>query len=259
MVGILVGALLSTAVIAQSAYIVKTRRQMDALYDQVQQLAAESTEGEPTPTPAADRERGFRGSPQGRPAPGGGVRMAPPRFAPAPRTATVAATPPPAGALPLPPAIDSAEARDQLRNFVAAELQRERDEQRERGRQRWEEDQQRRVEAVVKALGLNADDGRKLTDVMTANQTARRELREKVQSGQIARTDIGREMTALREKSDQQLRQVLGDDKMQKFQELQRQDRGGFGGRGRGGPPGGGPPGAGGPQAGGPPPGQGGP
>jgi hypothetical protein len=170
--------------------------------------------------------------------------MPPPRFAPAPVAPAPAAPPP--GALPLPPAIDGPEARDQLRAFVAAELQRERDDQRERNRQRFEDDQQRRTEALVKSLGLNTDDGRKLTDTLAAAQTARRDLRDKMQSGEVTRAEIGPQLAALGEKTNEQVRQLIGDDKMQKFQELQRQNGGGWGpggGRGRG--PGGGGPGAG--------------
>jgi hypothetical protein len=240
----LVSAVLAAAVIAQAAYIAKTRRQMDVLYDQVQQLAAESaSDGEPVAA-APERRRGF--SPPGRAAP---ARLPPPRFAPPPPSFTSGGSPP--GAIPLPPALDSPEARDQLRQFVAAELQRERDEQRDRMQKRWEEDQQRRMDSMVKALGLNPDESKRLTEVMTASQTARRELRDKIQSGDVTRADIGPQMAALRAKTDQDLKQVLGDDRMQKFQELQRQDRGGGGGgwgpgggRGRG--PGGGFPGGGG-------------
>jgi hypothetical protein len=163
-----------------------------------------------------------------------------------------AGAPPAPGALALPAAIDSPEARDQLRAFVAAELQRERDDQRERGRQRFEEEQQKRMETMVKTLGLNAEDGKKLTDALTSAQNARREMRDKIQSGEISRADVGTQLASLREKTDQQVRQVLGDDKMKKFQELQRQDRGGWGGPGGGGRgrgPGAGAPGAGGPPA----------
>jgi hypothetical protein len=222
----LVSAILGLAVIGEAAYIARTRRQMDALYDQVQQLAAEAG-ADPDPAerppsrPFARSETAIAVRP----------RLPPPRLAPAPITAPAAAP----GSLPLPPALDSPEARDQLRQFVAAELQRERDDQRERNRQRFEEDQQRRIEGMVKTLGLNPDEGRRLTEALTAAQTSRRELRDKIQSGEMNRADIGREVASLREKTDEQVRQVLGDDRMQKFQELQRQQPGWGGGRGPGG------------------------
>jgi hypothetical protein len=246
----LVSAVLAAAVIAQAAYIAKTRRQMDVLYDQVQQLAAESgSDGEPSAA-APERRRPTSTSTTAAPA----ARLPLPRFSPPPPSFSSAGT---SGSLPLPPVLDSPEARDQLRQFVSAELQRERDEQRDRMRQRWEEDQQRRMESMAKALGLSPDEGKRLTETMTASQTARRELRDKIQSGEVARADIGRQMAALREKTDQDLKQVLGDDRMQKFQELQRQDRGGGGGAGWGGGGRGRGPGGGFPGAGGPPPAQG--
>jgi hypothetical protein len=235
----LVSAILAAAVIAQGAYIGKTRKQMDALADQVQQLAAEAA-AEPDPGTIPDRpsRRTFT-RPAAAPA---GSRLPPPRFAPAPLPAPSLPAP---GALPLPPGLDNPEAREQLRAFVASELQRERDEQRDQMRQRFEEDQQRRLEATIKTLGLTPDEGKRLTEAVTAAQTARRDLRDKIQSGEISRTDIGSQLSALREKTDQQIKDVLGDDKMKKFQELQRQDRGwgqggpggpGRGGRGPGGP-----------------------
>jgi hypothetical protein len=249
MAGMLVAAVLAAAVIAQGAYIAKTRRQMDALTDQVQQLATESIAAEPEPAPPPAREQPWRRS-AARAA--SAAPLPPPRFAPAPR----GAAPAPPGTLPLPAAIDSPEARDQLRQFVAGELQRERDEQRERNRQRFEDDQKTRFEAIAKALGLKPEESQRLTDALTNAQTARREMRDKMQSGEINRADIPQQIAAMRKTTDDQVRQVLGDDGMKKFQELQRQDRGLFGPGGGGGrrgggggpPPGGGP----GPPGGGP-------
>jgi hypothetical protein len=238
-----VTAVLSAAVIGEGAYIFKTQRRVESLSDQVQQLLVDSVNEEATGTRDERPARSFGNS---APRPGGAAgapRIPPPRFNPG---AAPAAPPPGTGAqLPLPPTIDTPEAREQLRAFVAAELQRERDDARERGRQQRDEAQQKRLEATIKALGLNADEGRRLTDVLTAQRTAREEMRNKIQSGQIAGQELGKQFAAMREQTDQQVRQVLGDDRMKKFQELQRQDRRGFGGpeggRFRG--PGGGPPG----------------
>jgi hypothetical protein len=224
----LVTALLSTAVIAEGAYIIKTHRQMDALSAQVQQLAAEAADA-----PAADLPR--LGARVGDRPTGGPARLPPPRFTTAAAqayTAPAAGTP---GAPALPPALDTPEAREQLRQFVAAELAHEREDWRQRQQQARDEEAQRRLEAAIKTLGLNGSEAQKLTEVVTNAQEQRRALRDKIQAGQIARTDVPKEMMALRDQTDKQLRDVLGDEKAQKFQELQRQN----GGPGPGGPVGG--------------------
>jgi len=242
MVGTIVTGALFVAVIAEGAYIIKTHRQMEALAEQVQQLAAESDLEEgprrPAPPPPRVGERPTATTPTalaGRPAP--------PRFAPPPPSFAPA---PSGSGAPLPPVLDTPEAREQLRGFIAAELQRERDGRREEQRAARENEMQRRIEETVKALELSPEAGKRLTEVMTKVQDARRDLRERLQSGQIARTDMPREFTALREQSDKQIREVIGDDKMQKCQELQRRNRGpgggAFGGQGFGAPGFGGPP-----------------
>jgi hypothetical protein len=237
----LMTAALSAAVIGEGAYIFKTQRKIETLSEQVQQLVTESLSQE---TPAASDERPGRNlgtqAPRFNP-PAPGAKLPPPRFA-----GGATPLPPPTGTtaqVPLPPGLDNPEAREQLRAFVSSELQRERDDQRERFRQQRDEQQQRRLDDTIKKLGLNADEGKRLADVLTAQRTAREELRNKVQGGQIAGPDMGKQFTALREQSDQQVRQVLGDDRMKKFQELQRQDRGGGPGGGRFRGPGGGGPG----------------
>jgi hypothetical protein len=246
MVGMLVTGVLSVAVIAEGAYIVKTNRQMSALTEQVQQLAAESVLEE---APRRAEPRPFRVGEGPTAATPTANRPPPPRFVTPPSAGSPAFAPapsPPAsgGALPLPPVLDTPEARQQLRGFIAAELEREREGRREEMRANREQDMQRRMEATIKALDLSPDVGKRLAEVMTQTQDARRDFREKVQAGQIQRGDVPRELAAMREQSEKQIRALIGDDKMQKFQELQRQNnRGpapggwGFGGPGAGGPP----------------------
>jgi hypothetical protein len=239
---------LFAAVIAEGAYIIKTHRQMEALTTQVQQLAAESP-GDEAPARDVSRPSAWVGGGPTR-GPGAPTRLPPPRFAP---TASAApSAPSPSGGPALPPVLDTPEAREQLKQFVAAELQHQRDDWRQQQQQAREQDNQRRMDATIKALGLNADEGKRLSEVMTKVQDQRRDLREKIQSGQLARADMAKEFTALRDQTDQQIRAVIGDEKAQKFQELQRQNRSPGGGPGFGG---GGPGfGGGGPGFGGPPP-----
>jgi hypothetical protein len=229
----LVTGTLFVAVAAEGAYILKTHRQIDALTAQVQQLAADAEEEPARESPRAlwVGQRPTSGNTGGTTA-----RLPPPRFN-APSTFTA----PPAGAPALPPALDTPEARDQLKQFVAAELQRQRDDWRQQQQQQREEDQRRRLENAIKTLGLNDSDGKKLTDIVTQSQEQRRDLRDKIQSGQLTRDQIPQAMSALRDQTDKQIRALIGDDKAQQFQQTQRQQGGRGGGFGGpfGGPPGG--------------------
>jgi hypothetical protein len=171
------------------------------------------------------------------------AHLPPPRF-------TTGAADPSGAPTTLPPALDTPEARQQLRQFVALELQHQRDEWRDQQQQARDEQIQRRLETAMKTIGLSPDETARLGQVMSKSQDARRDLRDKIQSGQIARTDIPAQMTALRDQTDKEIRGVIGDEKAQKFQDLTRQNRGpggGFPGGGfpGGGFPGGGPPGGG--------------
>jgi hypothetical protein len=244
---LIVTAALSAAVIGEGAYIIKTQRKVETLSDQVQQLVAESFGQEGSAGSEERPSRSFTAPALRAGQPGAPNRLPPPKFASAPTP-----LPPPTGTtsqVPLPPGLDNPEAREQLRAFVASELQRERDEQRDRFRQQRDEAMQRRLEETIKTLGLNADEGKRLTDALAAQRAAREELRNKIQAGQIAGQEMGKQFTALREQTDEQVRQILGDDKMKKFQELQRQNRGPggpeggrFRGPGGGRDPGGAPP-----------------
>jgi hypothetical protein len=234
---LLVTGTLFVAVIAEGAYIIKTHRQIEKLTTQVEQLAVEAVDDGTARDP-------------GQPSAGVGHRpttnasgpgkVPPPRFnAPPPPTFTPPATT--QGAAALPPVLDTPEAREQLRNFVATEMQNQREAWRQQQIEGRDEEARRRLDNAVKTLGLNEGDGRKLTDIVTQAQTQRDALREKIQSGQLPRDQVPQAMTALRESTDKQIRALVGDEKAQKFQELQRQNRGpgggpGFGGRGFGGP-----------------------
>jgi hypothetical protein len=222
LVGIVVFGILAATVVAEGAYIVTTRRQVQTLSDQVQQLAAE----------AAMDDRPAPPSPRGRmPTSTRPAVMPPPHFAPPPAASATA------------PALATPEAQEQIHQMVVAELERAREEQFTKIRERREQDQQRRLDAVVKGMALSPEDGKKLAQILGTAQDARRDLRDKIQSGEVTRADIGKEMAALRTQTDDQLKQLLGEDGRRKLDEVQRQVGGpggfgfggGFGGRGRGG------------------------
>ena len=164
------------AVLAEGAYIIKSHRQMQALSDQVQQLAADSIgQDEPAPRGEVRAWGGGRSNPL-MPTAG---RLPPPRFSPPSGSSDVPPSSPPGAGPALPPALDNPEAREQLRGFIASELAHEREEQRERVRLERDQEQQKRMNDMVKALGLNEADGKKLVDVMTKGQEDRRALRER--------------------------------------------------------------------------------
>lgn len=225
MVGIAVGALLFVAVIGEGAYIVRMRRQMETLSADVAQLRlAQDEDGSGSRDP---RSSSWSRPGIGEIAVSGGAepqgRLPPPKFVMPPQPI---APPPPGAPVPLPAALDSPQAREQLRQFFLAELQRERDQTRERARQRRDELEQERLNETVQRLGLNPDEARRFGQVVASTQEARRELRAKMESGQIARADVGRELSTLREKTDQQFRDVLGPDRMKQFEQLQTTGRG---------------------------------
>jgi hypothetical protein len=89
---------------------------------------------------------------------------------------------------------------------------------------------------MVKALGVPAADEARLTEALMSVQNARQELRDKVDSGEIARADLGREAAALRERSDKQIRDIVGDDGLKKLQDMRQRGPGGGGPRWGGGP-----------------------
>jgi len=249
LIGILVAGVLTIAAVAQGAYIVKLRREIAALSGRVDELRAErsddSGDDRSAAAPAYARARSAAWPPFDGPRPtaltaaprlpGGGA----PAPAPAPHPSADNGDP-----LPLPPAVSSPEAREQLRQFVASTMEQQRDQAREQWTARREDAEKQFRDKVIKELGLNEQEGQKVGDIFGGMQTARRDLFEQVRSGQKSGSDIGTEMAALRDRTQTELRTVLGDDQMKKLQELQRQERTPF----RGGP---GPGGGGGPLPGG--------
>jgi hypothetical protein len=224
----LVTGTLFVAVMAEGAYIVKTHRQIEKLTTQVEQLAADSVD-DVTPREQGRSSAGVGQRPTTTAAAAAG-RLPPPRFnAPPPSFNAPPAAP---GAAPLPPALDTPEAREQLRNFVAAEMQTQREAWRQQQIEGRDEENRRRLDNAIKTLGLSESDGRKLTDIVTQSQSQREAMREKIQSGQIPREQVAQSIMALRDSTNKQIQALVGDEKAQKFQELQRQNRG------PGGPPG---------------------
>ena len=147
LIGLIVGGSLAVAVIAEGAYIVHTRRQVEQLSSRLEALGSE-----------ARRPAGSGDSGRFRPRRSLDEEDASETRRPARRRARPAA--PAAGRaahrggrsrrrtsndpLPLPPAIDTPEGREQLRRFVVAQLEQEREQGRQRQEQRQEEREQAR-------------------------------------------------------------------------------------------------------------------
>jgi DNA-binding transcriptional regulator YdaS (Cro superfamily) len=245
LVGMIITAALGIAVIAEGAYIVRTRSQLANLSERLENLSniEHLDDGRRAAPPSlgrgygdfeADRDLGAEGetAPRGR---------ALPRFVPAP----AAAPPQNDDPLPLPAAITSPEAREQLRKFIVAQLERERQEARARDDERRDQRTREQRERMAKELGLSQAETEKFTQLSLKADAARASMRERIESGQVDRATIRQEMMALRSDTDKEMRALLGDQRMQKLDQLRR-DQGGpgdgpFMGRGfRGGGPGGG-------------------
>jgi hypothetical protein len=258
LIGIVVGAALGLAVVAEGAYIVRTRSQLAAVTEKLDALSSQRDGA------MASMGRGFA-SEAGQPREGGmddgdgeddrgARRLPPPRLVNAPQGS---AAPPPRSddPLPLPPAIDSPQAREQLRQFVLAQLERERQEAQVRQEERRQQREQERRDRVAKELGLSPSETEKFNQILNDSQAAREKFRDQVEAGQIPREGARQAAMAMRQENEQKLQGLLGSDRMKKYETLRGPPGGGpfveggrrgWGGGGQGvgrGGPGGGPPG----------------
>jgi hypothetical protein len=252
LIGIVVGAVLGLSVVAEGAYIIRTRSQLAEVSRKLEALTGERDSAGGNP----GREMGGE-----RAAPGGALddgdedgeprtrRLPPPRLVTSPEGS---AAPPPRSddPLPLPPAIDSPQSREQLRQFVLAQLERERQEARVRQDERRQQRETERRDRMAKDLGLSQGETEKFNQILNDAQTARDKFREQLEGGQLSRDQVRQTMSAMRQDNEQKLRGLLGEDRMKKYETMRGPPGGGpfgdrrgwGGGQGRGGP-GGGPPG----------------
>ncbi len=243
MLGTIVAAVLGIAVIAEGAYIVRTRTQLATLSEKLGRLESErmDTEGRGPPIARGFEREGLAeemgiGAPE--PSTGDAQRRPLPRFVPAPSGPPPSADDP----LPLPAAINSPEARLQLRNYIAAQLEQRRQEERAAMDDRRQQQAQQRRERMAKELGLASGEAAKFNDIHTRADAARAQLMERMQSEAGGdRRAIRQEMVTIRSGFEQEMRSLLGEGRAQKWEELRRQEGPDFGGGGgpRGGPRGG--------------------
>jgi hypothetical protein len=194
----ILSAVLAATVITEAAVIVRTRSQLRTMAERVQQLSADlSVANREDAVPASRIERG--GTKAGASPAIGAVRA--PAALPPPRLAVSGAAPGPSPA-------------------EGARL-----EARARSQRRWEERRQRRLESIRTRLGLDAELGRQLSEIVTAGETARYDLHEKFVAGGISGSEMTTRLASLRDRDDQQLRQLLGEERMRELRQLERQER----------------------------------
>ncbi len=222
LIGLIVSGVLAVSVVAEGAYIVHTRRQVARLADRLDAIGSEASDMLSAGTEPRAAGRFVEPSDEATPEPRRGGRMPPPRLVNAPALSAPAPSPPSGtdNPLPLPPALDNPDAREQLRKFVLAQLDYERQEQRQRWEQQRTEREQQRRERMAKDLALSPSETEKFNQIMTQTQNARASLRDRIESGQLSRENIGAEMAAVRESSQKQMRDLLGDDRMKKFEQM---------------------------------------
>jgi len=223
--GMIVTAGLGVLVIAEGAYIVRTRSQLATLTDKVEALSAAAV-SDPAPYRRAGgggEDRGFEAGDGPGGAPSAAVRpalRALPRFT----TETPAAPAADSGdSLPLPPVISSQEAREQLRQFVLAQLERERQEARVRDEQRVLGRARERRVAAIQSLGLSGAEAEKFLAITDKADAARVDLRARIESGQLDRASVRQEISALRDESQRELSALLGDERMKKYDQIRRE------------------------------------
>jgi hypothetical protein len=230
--GILVGGGLVVAVVAEGAYIVHTRSEVEALSAKIEALESGGAGSAPS-----DGAGTRRSAPDDDRTGGDGLAARPgPASRPVPRFVTEPQGQESAGAntndpLPLPPALSSPESREQLRQFVLASLDQERQENRARADERREQDVKARRDRAAKDLGLSPAEAETFSKIQADSDAARAALRAKVESGQVDRGAVRQEMVSIRAKTEQQLRDVLGDERMKKYEEI-RSNQGPPGGEG---------------------------
>jgi hypothetical protein len=138
-----------------------------------------------------------------------GPRLAPSAWAPTPGQPAV-------------PSLASPEVKAEVKKLVAEQLA---DEQQQRQAEREQREQQRR-ERMAAELGLTEAEKERFLTVLGLMQAEWRQLREQERAGEKTMAELRPQMAAMREKTDQALRELLGEERMQKYQALSASQRG---------------------------------
>jgi hypothetical protein len=115
----------------------------------------------------------------------------------------------------------------------------ERQEEKERQRQETADEIRERLEGVADRLQLSEAEIDAMTDILTEESVARRELFEEGRGGPGGFENMREKMTAIRETRDEQLAQLLQPWQIEEYETVEREQRRGWFGGGRMGGPGG--------------------
>ncbi len=221
--GVVTVAGLTVAVIAEGAFLTRTQRRIETLEKQLETM---SNLGPRSADDDGDQPVGRRSGAFRRPSDNGDrAPLPPPRFEP-PRPTGRALPPPqfhnPASndPLPMPPGLDTPEAREQLRQFMLAQLERQKQEEREQQQQKRDEAQKQFRDTIAKNLKLSPAETDKFNQIVDSVESGRRALRDKMEAGQVPRNDAGKEMTAMRDRTEQQMKDLLGSERMGQFTQM---------------------------------------
>jgi hypothetical protein len=205
---------LTLVAIGEAAYLIHLARRIEAL-DHGVRVAAERPLLD---LPPEDRPPRLVSAPI-RPRDGGVPRLAPIAFtAPPPAPGNTAA-------ITLREALSTADGREQLR--AALDLMKEED---RRGKllkkaSGWDERDQKWREKLTKLASLQADEQNKIGDVIGQAGQARAQILSDMQLGLKTSKEAGREIKDLQDKTEKEVRSVLGDKRAKELRDAERRQR----------------------------------
>lgn len=133
--------------------------------------------------------------------------------------------------LPLPLELSSPQAREQLTAFVRAQIAKERQAAQLQRVQEMTERQSQLNDALAQKLGLTGNTSAQFLSVLGQAQEQRRDLMAKAVENNMPRTELRDKMREVSQKTDDQLKALLGEEKFKQYEDHRRQEgpRGGFG------------------------------
>jgi hypothetical protein len=221
-IGIVAIFVLALAAIVEGAVIVRLSSRLDALDEKLAHAPAAPDDVRASRREGVSLARGDIGT----------ATLPPPKLAPTPGS-----TPPvptgPATAL-LAEALQSVEGRQHLRG--AMELLREQDRQDRliRNAEQEVEREQRYRDRLSKVLSLPTHEQEKLGQFYGSLQAGRRKVLEEMRSGVKNAEQADDEIDTLKDSTEQQVRALLGEQRMQQLRDARRTERGRGRGQGQG-------------------------